>query len=137
MSHRNIDINLRIPKTPKEMIENIASYKCIIAARLHSCIVAYSLGIPVIGLVWNYKLKLWGKNIGTEDFFIESKNLQTDFIMNKLEELQHYDYFNTKRDIFRDTIKNIIDEIVQKNIKPDSTMLTKNKLGGKSTCGLK
>ncbi|MDE6354862.1 MAG: polysaccharide pyruvyl transferase family protein, partial [Prevotella sp.] len=74
------------------MIENIASYKCIIAARLHSCIVAYSLGIPVIGLVWNYKLKLWGKNIGTEDFFIESKNLQTDFIMNKLEELQHYDY---------------------------------------------
>lgn len=112
LCRRNINIELRIPKTPNEMVKNIASYKCIIAARLHSCIVAYSLGIPAIGFVWNDKLKLWGKNIGAEDFFIEKENLNVDFIMKKIERLQCFCYNDTERDIFRNTIKKTIDEII-------------------------
>lgn len=113
MRNRNIDIILRIPDTSKEMIENIASYRCIIAARLHSCIVAYSLGIPAIGFVWNDKLKLWGRNIDAEDFFIQTENLNTDYVLTKLERLQDYHYPTTARDKFRDTINNTINDIVK------------------------
>lgn len=114
----NIGIKLRIPNTPNEMVQNIASYQCIIAARLHSCIVAYSLNIPAIGFVWNDKLKLWGENIGAEEFFIEEDYLYADFIMSKLEKLYIYDYPNDKKEIFKETIKKSINEIVNKYIKP-------------------
>lgn len=130
LHNHNIDIKLKIPHGPKDMVENIASYKCIIAARLHSCIVAYSLEIPAIGFVWNDKLKLWGENIGAEEFFIEKDSMNIDFIMSKLERLQCFCYSVTDRDIFRNTIKKTIDEIVQQYIKPYSTMLTKITKGG-------
>lgn len=138
LCRRNISIKLRIPQTPGEMVKNIASYKCIIAARLHSCIVAYSLNIPAIGFVWNDKLKLWGQNIGAEEFFIEQENLNVDYIIKKIKKLQYYCYSDTKRDIFRNTIKKTIDETIHQYIKPYSIMLTRNRGGNQRlTYGLK
>ena len=49
-----------LPSTPRELVKTIASFRGIIATRLHSCIVAYSLKVPAIGLVWNQKLKMFG-----------------------------------------------------------------------------
>lgn len=127
---RKIIVGIRIPRVPEEMLNIISSYRCILAARLHSCIVAYSLDIPAIGFVWNDKLKLWGKNIGADEFFIEAENMDVDFVMKQFARLLHYRYPKEHRNAFRETIKSTIDELVTKYINPYSDMLIDIKRGG-------
>ncbi len=65
--------------TPVEghhVVTTIAGYSGIIAGRMHSNIVAYSLGVPSIGLVWNDKLRLWGKRIGCPERFVSAEDMQ-------------------------------------------------------------
>lgn len=62
------------PRTSNELIDTISNFKAIIAGRLHANIIAYSLDIPSIGLVWNDKCAFWGKNIGyPERFFCHNE----------------------------------------------------------------
>ena len=70
----NVMLKLSIPTTPRDLVNLISEYKAIIAARLHATIIAYSLQIPAIGLVWNNKLTFFGKNINAEDYFIQKDN---------------------------------------------------------------
>lgn len=58
------------PTESRELVETIASFKGVVAARMHANIIAYSLGIPSIGLVWNDKLTFWGKRIGFPERFL-------------------------------------------------------------------
>lgn len=58
------------PIESRELVETIASFKAIVAYRMHANIIAYSLGIPSIGLVWNDKLKFWGERIGYPERFL-------------------------------------------------------------------
>ena len=44
------------PETPRELVELIASFRSIIGFRLHSHIIAASLDIPSVALVWDQKL---------------------------------------------------------------------------------
>ncbi len=75
------------PQESRELIKTISNYKAIIAARLHANIVATSLGIPSIGLVWNDKLKFFGKIIGCENRFIEKeKFVNAEYVLAQLEE---------------------------------------------------
>lgn len=114
LKRRTIIVKLRTPQVPEEMLNIISSYRYILAARLHSCIVAYSLDIPAIGFVWNDKLKLWGKNIGADELFIEVENMDVDFVMKQFARIQHYRYPKEQRNAFRGTIKSTIDELVTK-----------------------
>lgn len=52
------------PKTPKELVELIARFDSLISFRLHSHIIAASLGIPAVALVWDEKLRFFYQNIG-------------------------------------------------------------------------
>lgn len=63
------------PKTASELISIIAGFKGIITARMHSCIIAYSLGIPAVALVWNAKLKYWGMNINKPECYLPLEEL--------------------------------------------------------------
>lgn len=58
------------PTGSRELVETISSFKCLVACRLHANIIAYSLGIPSVGLVWNDKLIFWGENIGYSERFL-------------------------------------------------------------------
>ena len=49
------------PETPKDLINMLLSFKCIMGARLHSCIASYALGIPVVDLIWDNKLRAFAK----------------------------------------------------------------------------
>lgn len=73
------------PETPKDLINMLLSFKCIMGARLHSCIASYALGIPVVGLIWDNKLRAFAKKIGWEKYFIEEKKLDAKVIVNMLE----------------------------------------------------
>lgn len=52
------------PAESRELVQTIAGFEGIIACRMHANIIAYALGIPSIGIVWNRKLLFWGERIG-------------------------------------------------------------------------
>lgn len=102
-----------IPKTPKELVAIVSKFKAIIATRLHSCIISYSLGIPAIGLVWNVKLKLFGNNINYPDRFFEKDNFVAEKIVHKMEEAIEEKYNETKNE-FKESIIKSINEIAKR-----------------------
>ena len=72
------------PAKPHQLVENICKFKGVIATRMHSNIIAYSMGIPSVGLVWNEKLALWGKKIGFPERFVTADNLTAENAVNAL-----------------------------------------------------
>lgn len=82
----NNTIDVFIPKTPYELVHEISKYKGIIAHRLHANIIAYSLKVPSVGLVWDTKLIEFGKKTGRSKFYINLKQENVNSIVNLLEE---------------------------------------------------
>ena len=113
LQEQNIHCNLQIPQTPHELINMISQYKGIISARLHSCIIAYSLGIPAIGLVWNDKLTLFGKNIEAEDYFISHDKFSAEYIIQQFRQALAHKYPEATKVQFRQTIKDSIKDIAK------------------------
>lgn len=67
-----------------ELVEVISKFKGIIACRMHANIVAYSLQIPSVAIVWNDKLKFWGEKIGHSERFILADNMKAEVIVSTL-----------------------------------------------------
>lgn len=65
-----------VPKTSRELVENIAGFSSVIAVRMHANIIAFSLGIPSVAFVWNDKLRFFGESIGCPERFIEHEKLK-------------------------------------------------------------
>jgi len=76
---------LPAPETAEQFVRNIRSFGSLIGCRLHANVVAYSMGIPSVGLVWNDKLTLWGHIIGHPERFIQPEMFDPDYIVNVLE----------------------------------------------------
>lgn len=72
--------------TSKELVNIIAGYKAVVAGRMHSNIIAYSLGIPSIGLVWNEKLNYWGERTGYKERMVSVEQLEASYVMDRLNE---------------------------------------------------
>lgn len=73
------------PAEGLELVKIISEYKGIIAPRLHANIIAYSLSVPSIGLVWNEKLKQFGETIGYPERFIYPENMNAVTVMETLQ----------------------------------------------------
>ncbi len=52
------------PRTPGALMETVARYKSIISFRLHSHVIAASLGIPGVAIYWDEKLTFFYKKLG-------------------------------------------------------------------------
>ncbi len=104
--------NLVIPNSPEELVKIVSNFKAIIATRLHSCIVAYSLNIPAVGLVWNRKLKMFGESIGYEERFIEVENFNDKFIVEILKKALQEEYNKISQEEYikseRETLENFL-----------------------------
>lgn len=73
------------PETGKELVETISRFKGIVACRLHANIIAASLGIASVGLVWNRKLAFFGEITRTPERFIEAEHFSAQTIVSALE----------------------------------------------------
>lgn len=73
------------PTESRELVETIASFRGVVACRMHANIIAYSLGIPSVGLVWNDKLTFWGKSIGYPERFLTTEHFTAKEIADCLE----------------------------------------------------
>ena len=71
---------------PRELVAQISGFRAIVAHRLHASIIAYSLGIPSVGLVWDKKVRAFGIMTGRERFFIDPTAVTPDHVFETLEE---------------------------------------------------
>ncbi|RCJ22323.1 hypothetical protein A6770_29930 [Nostoc minutum NIES-26] len=69
------DILLPRPTNGKALVKTISNFRGIVAFRLHACIVAYSLGIPVIGIKWDDKLESFFKESKQENYCFEASSI--------------------------------------------------------------
>lgn len=72
------------PVESRELVEAIASFAGVVACRMHANIIAYSLGIPSVGLVWNDKMTFWGERIGCPQRFLDSGQFEPRRIVDCL-----------------------------------------------------
>ncbi|MEL7547294.1 MAG: polysaccharide pyruvyl transferase family protein [Pseudomonadota bacterium] len=87
---KSLNLNDRIsfapqPKTPRDLVQLIASFDGVIAHRLHANIVAYAYGVPHVGLGWDTKVQSFLASVGRSKFAISAQNQNPDAIMGALE----------------------------------------------------
>ena len=104
-----------IPNNSIDLIEIISNYKCVIAFRLHACIISYSLDIPAIGIVWNNKLKFWGETINQKNRFININKLSALSLIDLIEKSIAEGYRCNRKQIEKSQLKSICE--IASNIK--------------------
>jgi len=85
LDNRISDYIEKEPEEPEELLKTISQYSAIISHRLHSHIVAFSLGIPSIGLIWDKKTLDFGKQVNRKELFFNIKTTSVEEIIKKLE----------------------------------------------------
>jgi polysaccharide pyruvyl transferase WcaK-like protein len=107
----------RQPKNPKDLVEIISGFKGIISFRLHSHIVAYSLKVPGVGIVWDNKVSFFYSSINRNDSCFKLNN-DIGTIIDKLDENICHNFENKtlkKQKIFsKDLIINNLDKLLAK-----------------------
>ena len=92
-----------------EFLEQIRSFKLVFGARLHACITSYALDVPVVGLIWSEKLRIFADVIGKKDSFFEENELNIDNILDAIERAMNSNYDKTIRDDLRTRTKNYLE----------------------------
>ena len=78
---------LRAPRDAEELVEYIAGFDGVIAGRMHSNIVAYSLRIPSVGFVWNRKLRFWSERIRHPERFFNVEDMNAAAMVDVLSQV--------------------------------------------------
>lgn len=72
------------PQTAESLVNTISGYERILAVRLHASIIAASLDIPNVNLVWNFKQILFGNQIGYEQNYLMKDQFDDEIIYDRL-----------------------------------------------------
>lgn len=70
--------------SPEKLVSKISSYDAVVSTRLHPSIISFSLGVPSVGIVWNSKVTHFYESIGYGNRVIETKGIDADVILNKI-----------------------------------------------------
>lgn len=104
------------PFSDTEWLDTISGFAGIIVPRLHANIVAHSLGIPAVGLVWNNKVRFFAEQIEQEDTVFETYDFDAVKIVDKLEALidteQYTQYLEKYKQTTYDAVKGFIKEFL-------------------------
>lgn len=86
LGYSGIELEKRLvkrPVSPEELVNIISNFKSIISFRLHSHIIAYSLDIPGVALVWDPKVRFFYKSLNM-DYRCKSIDESSEDILNTL-----------------------------------------------------
>jgi polysaccharide pyruvyl transferase WcaK-like protein len=72
------------PATPRDLALTIAGMKAVVAHRLHACIVAWSYGLPVVGLGWDRKVESFFASVGAEEAFAGGDGVSAAGVADRL-----------------------------------------------------
>ena len=86
------DVTIREPQSAKELVNIISSYSRILGARLHACICAYSLNIPIVGFFWDEKLVHFSEMANIEKYFVKEQELSGLVLYQKMIDTQKLEY---------------------------------------------
>lgn len=103
------------PTTGKELATLIAGYKCVFGARLHACITSVSLGIPIVGLLWDNKLDFFSKTMGIRDFFIDIEGLNGKNVVDKMEGAMANSFDFTNRNEYKQKTLSSVEKFINQN----------------------
>ena len=92
-----------------EFLEQIRSFKLVFGARLHACITSYALDVPVVGLIWSEKLRIFADVIGKKNSYFEEDELNIDNILDAMEREMNSEYDKSIRDDLRMKTKNYLE----------------------------
>lgn len=106
---------LKTPLDSAEVVRNISKFSGVIAGRMHSNIVAYSLGIASIGFVWNKKLRFWSEKIGAPERFLSCDQMIPSLAVERLLCAMGEKNFVTQEQ--KDTVYYAIKDFVQNHCK--------------------
>lgn len=97
-----------LPRNGKELVKIISQFDIIFGARLHACLTSVSLGIPVIGFIWDDKLKYFSETMGISHFFFQPQDMTADKIISRMEEALEYNFDYENRDKYKQKTKESI-----------------------------
>ena len=108
------------PTSAKELVSMISGFKAVFGARLHACITAFSLDVPVVGLLWDNKLRYFSETMGIEEFFCELSELDGKIIVDKIERAMSFRYDDENRQYYKrkteESLKNFISSIATRRL---------------------
>lgn len=100
------------PQSAEKMVALISNFDVIFGARMHACITAYSLDIPVVGLIWNEKLARFSQLTHQRSMFFTENEIDIDDICLKLLDLENFQYDVSVRDDLKRKTKVEIDNFL-------------------------
>lgn len=100
---------LPAPGNVNQFIEILQSFDVVFGARLHACITSYALDIPVVGLIWSEKLRIFAQVIGKKSHFFEEYELNVKSMVDAIEECFNDSYDKKIRDNLRALTKNHVE----------------------------
>lgn len=104
------DVEIISCKRAENLIQLTLQYQAILGARLHSCICAYALDIPMIGFIWDEKMLNFSVCTGLQNFFLSEKDLTSESLYQCMLDAMQYKYNNDLRnDLKNKTQKSIAD----------------------------
>lgn len=74
-----------VPLSEKDFVNKLYSYKAIIAARLHSSIIAYSIDVPFSGFIWDKKITYFAETSHLTEHFSTEDDFNAISLVNKME----------------------------------------------------
>lgn len=101
LGYRVSDKLLPAPEDTMQFLETIRGFRGVFGARLHACITAYALDVPVVGLIWSEKLQIFSELIGKPQNFFTEDQLDVEHILDTLEEGLKSPYDAQIRDALR------------------------------------
>ena len=85
----------------KDYVTKIAEFDAVFGARLHACITSVAIGVPIVGFIWENKLKYFSDTMGIAQFFFAPQDMTAEKIVNKMEEAMRFDFDFENRDRYK------------------------------------
>ena len=104
---------LNQPQNAKEFAKMIMGFDAVFGARLHSCITSVSLGIPVVGFIWDDKIRYFSETANLQPFFFEPKDMSAKRIVDTLELAMKSEYDNKTIDNLKNKTQSSIHKFLE------------------------
>lgn len=105
-----------VPQSAEHLVDLIKGYKGIIGARLHACICAYSLDVPMVSFIWDEKMLRFAEIAGLQSRFLTEKELDGNALYDCLMEHIDDEYDVEKRNSWKMKTKTSIASFLTNNM---------------------
>lgn len=104
---------LPVPKSPRELVEMVSNFDIIFGARMHACISAYALDIPVVGLIWNEKTTRLAELTKQREMYFKENEIDIDLMVSKLINSKDFAYNVEARNALKCSTKRELQNFIQ------------------------